>query len=159
MDSKQVMFSLNKQIATVTRKLNEVTYNSIAAVIERIDEVSPVGDVRLWKHPNKAPKGYIGGQFRGNWQLGVDSKPTAYFIGKIDPSGVATVSENIAKIPLAASRHQYFLINNLPYAMALEEGHSTQSPPHAMMYRVKREFNGIVRKVVADIKANGGRVK
>lgn len=159
MDTKQVMFSLTKQIDTVTRKLNEVTYNSMAVVIQRIDAVSPVGDINLWKEPKKAPRGYRGGQFRGNWQLGVDTKPMAVFFGKIDPSGVSTVGENIAKIPLAASRHKYFLVNNLPYAMALEQGHSSQAPPHAMMYRVKREFNGIVRKVVADIKANGGRVK
>lgn len=159
MDSKAVMFSLTKQIDTVTRKLNEVTYNSMAAVIQRVDEVSPVGDITLWKEPNKAPKGYRGGQFRGNWQLGVNAAPVGALFGKIDPEGTQTVGENIGKIPMAASRYKYYLVNNLPYAMALEQGHSTQAPPRAMMYRVKREFNGIVRKVVADIKAGGGRVR
>lgn len=159
MDKNAVMFSLNKQIDQVTRKLNEVTYNAMAAVIQRVDEVSPVGDVNLWKEPKKAPAGYKGGQFRGNWQLGVDVKPQGVLLGKIDPTGVTTVGENIGKIPMHASRHKYHLVNNLPYAMALEQGHSTQSPPRAMMYRVKREFPGIIRKVIQDIKANGGRVR
>ncbi len=29
---------------------------------------SPVGDPDLWE--GKAPKGYVGGRFRGNWQYG-----------------------------------------------------------------------------------------
>ena len=159
MNTTQVMFSLEKQIEGITRKMNAVTYNTMAQVIQRIDEVSPVGDINLWKEPHKAPRGYRGGQFRGNWQLGVDTKPVGALFGKIDPSGVSTVAENLAKIPNFASRHKYYLVNNLPYAIYLEQGHSTQAPPHQMMYRIKREFNSIVRKVVADIKANGGRVK
>lgn len=159
MKTQEVMFSLNKQIQGVTRKMNEVTYNSIVAIIERVDEVSPVGDITLWKEPHKAPKGYKGGQFRGNWQLGVDQKPIGALFGKIDPDGTQTVGENIGRIPHHASRHTYYLMNNLPYAIYLEQGHSTQAPPHQMLYRVKREFNGIVRKVIADIKANGGRVR
>lgn len=159
MNVDAVMFSFTKQVEGVTRKMNEVTYNSMAAVIQRVDEVSPVGDVNLWKEPKKAPPEYVGGQFRGNWQLGVDEKPAGALLGSIDPSGVETVANNISKIPNAASRHKYYLVNNLPYAMALEQGHSTQAPPHAMMYRVKREFKGIVRQVIADIKSKGGRVK
>jgi hypothetical protein len=156
MKSREVMFSLTKQIEGVTRKMNEVTYNSLSVVIQRVDEVSPVGDVALWK--SKPPAGYVGGQFRGNWQLGVDSKPVGDLPGKIDPTGEQTVGENIARIPNHASRHTYYLVNNLPYAIALEEGHSSQAPA-GMVYRIKREFNGIVRKVIADIKAKGGRVR
>ena len=159
MKKQEVMFSLNHQIEGVTRRMNEVTYNTLAAVIQRVDEVSPVGDVNLWKEPKKAPKGYKGGQFRGNWQFGVDVKPVGPLFGRIDPSGIETVGSNIGKIPHHASRHKYYLVNNLPYALYLEQGHSHQAPPHQMLYRVKREFNGIVRKVIADIKANGGRVR
>jgi hypothetical protein len=159
-NNKAVMLSLEKHIQGITRSLNAVTYNTMAAIVQRVDEVSPVGDVSLWKRPSSAPKGYRGGQFRGNWQLGVDEKPVGDLPGNIDPEGVDTVGKNIAAIPLQASRHKFYLVNNLPYAMILEEGqHSTQVLPGAMLFRVKREFNGIVRKVIADIKANGGRVR
>jgi hypothetical protein len=155
-----VLLALDKRIKGITRNLNAVTYNTMAAIIQRVDEVSPVGDVNLWERPASAPVGYKGGQFRGNWQLGVDFKPVGSLPGNIDASGISTVGNNIGKIPLQASRHKFYLVNNLPYAMRLEEGfHSTQAPPHAMLYRVKREFNSIVRKVIEDIKSNGGRVK
>jgi hypothetical protein len=158
-NNRAVLLALDTRIKGITRSLNAVTYNTMAAIVQRIDEVSPVGDASLWQKPSSAPIGYKGGQFRGNWQLGVDQKPTGALFGAIDPTGEATVGRNIGLIPVMASRHKFYLVNNLPYAMALEEGHSTQSPPHAMVYRVKREFNGIVRKVIADIKANGGRVR
>ena len=158
----QAMFSLTKRIEGVTRSMNAVTYNSMVAMIERVNELSPVGDVTFWAQPKKAPKGYRGGQFRGNWQLGVNAKPEGVKIGNIDPSGDSTVADNIGKIPVMASRgYKFYLTNNLPYALGIEEGTVSprQSPPHALMYRAKREFAGMVREVVKDIKSNGGRVK
>lgn len=158
-DNRRAIFALEQRIEGVTRKMNEVTYSAMAAMVQRLDAVSPVGDVKLWANPSKAPKGYRGGQFRGNWQLGVNYKPAGVLSGRIDPSGVATVAENIGRIPQMASRgYKFYLVNNLPYALVLEQGHSTQAP-RAFIYRVKREFNGIVRGIIADIKSGGGRVK
>ena len=159
MNNAGVMFKLDKQIASVTRKMNEVTYDAMVLVIERIDEVSPVGDVALWKYPQRAPKNYVGGQFRGNWQLGVDSAPTGDLPGNIDPSGVQTVAANISKLPQMASRHKYYLVNNLPYAVRIDQGWSHKAAANHMMARVRSEFAGIVKKVVSDIKAGGGRVR
>lgn len=159
--NSQGLFALEKRIEGIKRSMNEVTFGAMVAIIQRIDEVSPVGDVNYWKDPKRAPKGYRGGQFRGNWQLGVNEKPTSFLPGRIDPSGVSTVANNIGKIPVMASRgYKFYLVNNLPYAIFLEQGIASprQAPPHALMYRVKREFNGMVRKVIADIKSRGGRV-
>lgn len=156
-ERRKTMFTLDKQIDGVTRKMNHVTYNAIGVVVTRLDELSPVGDEALWATP--APKGYRGGQFRGNWQLGVDVIPTGWLKGNIDPSGEATVAKNITAIPQAASRHKYYIVNNAPYALRIEQGWSTQSKPNHLTLRVKREFNGIVRSIVADIKAKGGRVR
>ena len=49
-------------------------------------------------------------------------------------------------------------MNNLPYARALEDGHSSQAPA-GIVGRLQLEFKSIVEQVVADIKAGGGRVR
>ena len=132
-------FSLQRQIEGVTRKMNEVTYTALAVVVTRVDELSPVGDTSLWKNP--PPKDYVGGQFRGNWQMGVDYRPIGDLPGKIDPSGSATVSANIAAIPAMASRHKFYFVNNLPYALRIEQGWSTQWP---MLYFCSCRYPQIV---------------
>lgn len=155
-------FELTKRIEGITRSMNRVTYEAVASMILRLDEVSPVGNPLLWNKKDAAKamrNGYQGGQFRGNWQLGVNARPSGWLPGNIDPLGADTVSKNISLIPAMASRgYTFYIVNNTPYAMALENGHSKQMPYH-MIYRVKREFNGMVRKIVNEIKAEGGRVK
>jgi hypothetical protein len=158
----QLIFELTNRIEGIKRSMNRVTYEAVAAMVMRMDAVSPVGDVKLWRDQKDAARkvaaGYRGGQFRGNWQLGVNQRPTGWFPGNIDPSGAQTVGKNIGVIPAMASRgYKFYLVNNTPYGIALEEGHSSQAP-HAFVYRVKREFNGMVRKIAAEIKAEGGRV-
>lgn len=154
--NQQMLAKLSGHIDGITRSMNEVAYSAVAVTLTRLDEESPVGDGSLWKR--KPPANYQGGQFRGNWQLGVDAKPDGWFPGKIDPSGAETLAANIAAIPNHASRHNYFISNNVPYAWRIEEGWSKQTPK-AMVARVRREFPAIVRKIVEDIKARGGRVK
>lgn len=160
--NSNLVFELNKRIEGITRSMNRVTYEAMVAMIVRLDEVSPVGDINLWKPKYRAKairEGYVGGQFRGNWQLGINQRPVGWFPGKIDPTGIETVSQNIAMIPQMASRgYTFHLVNNTPYGIYLEQGHSTQMPYH-MILRVKREFNGIVRKIVEQIKSEGGRVR
>lgn len=156
-------FELTKRIEGITRSMNRVTYEALEMMIIRLDEVSPVGNPALWSDQKDALKkvrgGYHGGQFRGNWQLGVNQRPVGWLPGNIDPTGVETVAKNISAIPVMASRgYKFYLVNNAPYALALEEGHSGQVP-HAFVYRIKREFNSIVRKVVEEVKAGGGRVR
>jgi len=155
-------FELTKRIEGITRSMNRVTYESLATMIMRLDEVSPVGDVELWSPKNRAKairEGYRGGQFRGNWQLGVNVRPTGWVYGKIDPTGINTVSANIGLIPTAASRgYKFYLVNNVPYARALEDGHSSQMPRH-MVARIRGEFKSMVAKVCDQIKSEGGRVR
>lgn len=161
--NKNVGFELTKRIEGIKRSMNRVTYEAVAAMVQRMDAVSPVGDAKLWKDQKDAARkvaaGYRGGQFRGNWQLGVNQRPVGWLPGAIDPTGGNTVAKNIGAIPAMASRgYKFYLVNNTPYALALEQGHSTQAP-YAFIYRAKREFNQIVRGVVAQIKEEGGRVK
>lgn len=106
-------------------KMHELVEDVVGYVVTQIDKRSPVGNPLTWKNP--PPAGYVGGRFRGNWQLGVGVIPVGVS-ARIDPDGLETVTAAIAEIPADASGRVYFYVNNLPYARRLEEGHSTQAP-------------------------------
>jgi hypothetical protein len=112
----------------------------VVKIAQRLDERSPVGDASYWK--SKPPKGYVGGRFRGNWQLGVGSIPVGE-TGRVDPAGEATLGAIIAEIPTEAAGKVFFLANNVPYAQPLEDGHSRQAPAGVVGLTVT-EFRPIV---------------
>jgi hypothetical protein len=72
----------------------------VVRVSAELDRRSPVGDATYWKIP--PPKGYVGGRFRGNWQLGVGVVPAGE-TGAIDPTGAETQGRIIATVPEQAS--------------------------------------------------------
>jgi hypothetical protein len=106
-------------------KADAAVANIVVRVARELDKRSPVGDAVYWKNP--APKGYVGGHFRANWQLGAGSKLAGELAG-VDPSGTATVATIIAKVPADASGKVYWLSNNVPYARRIEDGWSRQAP-------------------------------
>lgn len=78
--------------------------------------------------PSKAPDGYTGGRFRGNWQVGIDECPSEE-LDRIDKSGDST--KRIGNMILRSFRvgmKDIYFVNNLPYAYLLEFGHSKQAP-------------------------------
>lgn len=90
-------------------------------------------------------QGYVGGRFRSNWQLTAGAPAS----GEIEE--IEGADETIAKIIVAAGSltlgEVAFIINNLPYAIPLEYGHSTQAP--AGMIRVTiADFQNIVNRVI-----------
>ncbi|GLO38945.1 hypothetical protein PPUN15366_05890 [Pseudomonas putida] len=86
-------------------------------------------------------QGYVGGRFRSNWQL-TASVPAS---GEIDE--IEDASETIAKIAAAAGEltlgEVAYIVNNLPYAVPLEYGHSTQAP-EGMVRITIRQFQELV---------------
>ena len=103
-----------------------------------VNNRSPVGDKDLWTKEfidvaNKlgwiadSGKGYIGGHFRANNQYGFGSAPTGEVAG-VDPDGSATLAAIRAGVYAAPVAGLHFIVNNTPYARALENGHSTQAP-------------------------------
>lgn len=121
-------------------KADELVGRVTVTIAQRLDERSPVGNPDLWKH--KAPPGYVGGRFRGNWQLGVDAIPSGE-TGRIDPSGSETISAIVGAVPQQAAGHIYYLTNNVPYAQELEDGHSGQAP-NGLVALTAMEFQSIV---------------
>ena len=109
---------------------------------------SPVGDPALWKH--NPPKGYVGGRFRANWQHGFNVTPSGVVDG-VDPTGKESISGIGARIDSQPSAGIHYLANNLPYANALEFGHSSQAPG-GMVGLTAAEFEQYVKENVAKVK-------
>ena len=103
---------------------------TVSRVIKNVGEDlvsrSPVGEPTLWG--SKPPKGYVGGQFKGNWQHGFGSMNSGN-TDTIDPSGRASIdriNKSVDTLDEVFGRH--YLYNNLPYAQRLEDGWSNQAP-------------------------------
>ncbi|MFX2575994.1 hypothetical protein [Enterobacter quasiroggenkampii] len=76
----------------------------------------------------KAPPGYTGGRFRGNWQISFDA-PTTDETGRIDKTGDLTKAAGNYTLSLfKVGMKAIYFCNNVPYAYPLEMGHSTQAP-------------------------------
>lgn len=99
----------------------------------------------------KAPPGYTGGRFRGNWQVSFDT-PAQGEIDRIDKSGAETLASESAVIRTlkVGMVEAVYFCNNVPYAIPLEFGHSTQAP-HGMVRITAREFLPIVNQVAREI--------
>jgi len=75
-----------------------------------------------------AGKGYVGGRFRGNWQVSFDT-PKSGVLDRIDKSGDDTKAAGAAVIQgFTSGVSTIWLMNNIVYSLALEYGHSTQAP-------------------------------
>lgn len=77
----------------------------------------------------KKPDGYVGGRFKNNWYVGFDSQPTQSN-DTPDASGQGSNSRGMAVLEVfrVGQVSSIFFTNNLPYAQALENGHSGQAP-------------------------------
>jgi len=128
----------------VKGKADDAVGAIVIDVAARVDIRSPVGDAAYWSSP--PPPGYVGGRFRANWQLGVDTVPAGEIPG-VDPTGEGTQGRIIASVPDDAAGKVYWLVNNLPYARRLEEGYSRQAP-QGMVGLTVVEFQQIVRDAV-----------
>ncbi|EMX8898663.1 hypothetical protein AAH296_002241 [Enterobacter bugandensis] len=98
----------------------------------------------------KAPPGYTGGRFRGNWQISFDT-PTNDETGRIDKTGDLTKAAGNYTLSLfKVGMKAIYFCNNVPYAYRLEMGHSSQAP--GGMVRItaaefQRFFEDAVREV------------
>lgn len=86
------------------------------------------------------------GRFRGNWQFSIDAPAT----GTLDAAGqsAAEVSARIQGDAIYFKAGETaFLINNLPYAIPLEYGHSDQAPEGMVRVTLAR-FQRIVEEAI-----------
>lgn len=78
------------------------------------------------------------GRFRGNNIVSVGA-PVYASSESIDPSGSETIQRGLSAMSGLEPYTQVYIQNNLPYATALEDGHSKQAP--GGVYAVS--FNGV----------------
>ncbi|WP_443699178.1 hypothetical protein [Pseudomonas sp.] len=93
---------------------------------------------------------YVGGRFRGNWQVSFDTAITGE-LDRIDPKGSASKGDGSAVIQgFTTEVGTIWMMNNQPYAQALEYGHSTQAP--AGMVRISTlEVQQFINKAVSEL--------
>jgi len=145
---------LQKFAEKAAHRADQVVSEIVVGVATRIDDRSPVGARERWavnidrakRNLPPVPKGYVGGRFRGNWQLGIGSLPGGE-LDIVDPGGTIALPAIVAAIPEDASGRAYFLANNLPYAQELEGGHSKLAPA-GIVGRTVIEFQQIVQDAV-----------
>ena len=139
---------LNKWIAKTNENVEKLVRETVIGLGEKVVERSPVGNPDLWQSP--PPPGYVGGRFRANWQYGFDAMPKGD-LPDIDKSGQASLNRIQAGAKASPTVGVHYIVNNLPYAQALEDGHSTQAP-HGMVGLAVVEFQSIINEEVAKLK-------
>lgn len=95
-----------------------------------------------------AGQGYVGGRFRGNWQVTFNTAASGT-LARIDGQGAATIAAATGVVMgFSSAVGAIWVVNNLPYAKRLEyEGWSSQAP--AGMVRITlKEFQTFVNKAV-----------
>jgi len=128
-DAATAQFS--KQLALVSEKLipeKALQFQKLAALqtLTGIVKKNPVGNPTKWKGGRaSAPKGYVGGRSRANWQvqfLTTNNKE----IDSTSNNAAATGAAEIEGINVAFE--VIWIFNNVPYIISLERGHSKQAP-------------------------------
>ena len=131
-------------------KLDKVVRKVVIDMTSEITYMTPVGYPPIWEHPESAPPGYTGGHLRSNYFWGVQR------VASVDPSIDETGSVSNKRALAFASGLKaggvVYLTNNLPYAMAVEFGHSKMQAPAGMARITVARFQGMVNKIVQGLR-------
>jgi hypothetical protein len=143
---------ISKFVEKAKANADAVVRKVVIDVAANIVSLSPVGDGTFWENP--PPKGYVGGRFRANWQLGINV-PRSGELPNIDPAGSATNERIVAALPADATGNVFFLTNNLPYAQRLEDGWSKRQAPAGMVGLTVVKYQAIVDNAAQAVKSGG----
>jgi len=127
----------------VDRAASAIFRGTALDLASKVIRRTPVGNPGDWKSPNSAPEGYAGGALRGSWIVKINTVPTG-IPGIKDKSGAKTIAAAAATTARARIGDTVFLVNNLPYAQAVEEGHSQRQAPQGMVEVTVAEFKSVV---------------
>lgn len=136
---------IEKAKGNADQVVKKVGIDMLAKIVDR----SPVGNPSLWQNP--PPPGYVGGRFRGNWQVTFNAPATAE-LNRIDANGSSTKAAGAAVIAAYQSGiNSIWLTNTVPYAMALEFGHSHIQAPQGMARITAAEFQQFINNAVREL--------
>ena len=137
---------ISKFVAKAKNNSDLVVKKVVLDMGRRVVERSPVGDPTYWQ--SKPPAGYVGGRFRANWQHGTGSMPTSTF----DTVNTADSMDRInASLATSNGAAVHWIVNNLPYSIALENGHSWHQAPQGMVKLTVIEFANIVSEKAREV--------
>jgi hypothetical protein len=137
--SRNTIINLNESNFTKAGKLRKgVKYAKPLTKTERDQNFNVNGLV--------AGKDYVGGRFRANWHISLGVVESVTF-DEVDPSGAETTAAMVAAMSDFTAGQMAYIINNLPYAIPLEFGHSTQAPGGMVRVTVAR-FQQIVLEAI-----------
>lgn len=86
------------------------------------------------------------GRFRGNWQFSIGA-PEHGQLDRLDKNGSAATAELVNGAIQFKAGETAYIVNNLPYAIPLEYGHSDQAPGGMVRITLER-FQRIVLEAV-----------
>ncbi|WP_445572167.1 HK97 gp10 family phage protein [Pseudomonas sp. E102] len=86
------------------------------------------------------------GRFRGNWHLSIDVVESVTFDDP-DPNGQEAMAALVSAVSDFTAGQAAYIINNLPYAIPLEYGHSNQAPQGMVRVTLAR-FQQIVNEAI-----------
>ena len=86
------------------------------------------------------------GRFRGNWQFSI-AAPAGGTLDATDPTGAETTARIVGESIEFRAGTTAFIVNNLPYAIPLEYGHSDQAPD-GMVRITQARFQQIVEEAI-----------
>lgn len=86
------------------------------------------------------------GRFRGNWQFSIGAASTGE-LDRLDKNGSAATAELVNGAIQFKAGETAYIVNNLPYAIPLEYGHSDQAPGGMVRITLER-FQRIVLEAV-----------
>ncbi|WP_258089853.1 hypothetical protein [Serratia liquefaciens] len=145
------------EVNTTAKAYNDAVFEHNETQRQDPGNLTPTG--RLKKHArvsdsmdNKAPAGYTGGRFRGNWQVGLEAAPQGE-TGRVDKSGGKTLAAGTLVIErFRVGMQAVYFTNNVPYAYPLEFGHSTQAPG-GMVRITAADFQRHFQAAVSEVKS------
>ncbi len=86
------------------------------------------------------------GRFRGNWQFSIGA-PEQGQLDRLDKNGSAATAELANGAIQFKAGDTAYIVNNLPYAIPLEYGHSDQAPAGVVRITLER-FQQIVLEAI-----------
>jgi hypothetical protein len=159
--------SFTKELEAFTLKIesnsDKVFRGTLLSLFSKVIKRTPVGNPENWVYFDKSkgmyvdyisargyPEGYIGGRLRGNWQASL-SAPSQGVVADQDKTGAKTIAKVAFVTSQAKMDQDVFLVNNLPYAVPVENGSSTQAP-EGMVAVTVAEFQREVDKQARQLK-------
>lgn len=135
LDLRQFNIKTNQQLRLVVRKI-------ALELLRRVVLRTPVGNPDLWQ--SRAPRGYVGGFLRGNWQVTIGT-PAGGTIDQFSTSAEQVIAEQSGAVSSWDGDGAIFIVNNAPYSMRIERGWSSQAP-QGMVQITLEEYPYIVQQ-------------